>query len=112
MRRLFIYYDGIISKDTILSKKKKNKQQWEQNSVYSIPSKSTCICVLKRGENEVCGREEKTYIIAQYMSRGMPKKQSIYCLKKENWVGKQEERRNFTEYTFVVFELERCDWLT
>ena len=49
-----MYYDGITSKDTILSKKKQ-----EQNSVYSIPSKSTCICVLKRGENEVCGRGGK-----------------------------------------------------
>lgn len=83
MRRLFIYYDGIISKDTILSKKKKNKQQWEQNSVYSIPSKSTCICVLKRGENEVCGREEKTYIIAQYMSRGMPKNRAFIASRKK-----------------------------
>ena len=49
------------------------------------------------------GDEEKTYIIAQNMSGGMPKKQSIYCLKKENSVGKQEEGGNFTEYTFLVF---------
>ena len=49
------------------------------------------------------GEEEKTYIIAQNMSGAMPKKQSIYCLEKENRVGKQEERGNFTEYDFVVF---------
>ena len=53
-----MYYDGIISKDTILSKKKKKKNNQEQNSIYSIPPEA-CICILKRGESEACGRGGK-----------------------------------------------------
>lgn len=54
----------------LLSKKARNGTVY----IYSIPSKSTCTCVLKRSENEGVGEEKKIYIVAQNMSGGLPKK--------------------------------------
>lgn len=94
------------SQDAILSKTKNNIK--EQNSVYSIPSKSTCICVLKEIEKKKevrmrCAGERKKHTSLHSMSRGMPKKQSIYCLQERKLSRETGRGRNFTEYTFVVF---------
>lgn len=53
-----MYYDGIISKIYECSVKSQ-----EQSNVYNISSKSTCICVLKRGKNDSVGEKKKCIIV-------------------------------------------------